>query len=393
MTRIARRAWIAAFIASLLLVAQTLPSPAQGASANDTARYLAGLAPDANSPLASLTREPGWKRHAKILDQAWSRLAKRQLAPIRAWSKQHVQGHRELMLYMFSGPDFLYADAFYPNAKTYILSALEPVGPTPNVARMSRGGRAGALQELRASMQTVLSYSFFITKQMKSALRNGNMRGTLPLLYVFLARSGKTIKQVEFVDLNPDGTVSPRGGKARKGRSAGAKIVFAGSDAVSRTLYYFRTDLSNGGLKASGFRKFVQSFGKADSLLKSASYLLHSGNFTTARKFALEQSVTLIQDPSGVPLRNFDRKAWDLHPFGKYLGPINVFPGRYQRDLRQLFRSGRAKPIKFGIGYRWRTHETSVLLAIKKSVTKASAQVTPSAEASATGSTPRPTAH
>lgn len=392
MTRITRRGLIAAFIASFLLAAQSLPSPAQAASANDTARYLAGLAPDANSPLTPLTQEAGWKRHAKTLDQAWARLTKRQLVPIRAWSNQHVQGHRELMLYMFSGPDFLYANAFYPNATTYILSALEPIGPQPNMARLSRGGRASALQELRSSMQTVLSYSFFITKQMKSALRSGSMRGTLPLLYVFLARSGKVIQNVEYVDLNTDGTVTPRGDKTKKGSSAGVKIVFTGNDAVSRTLYYFRTDLSNGGLKKSGFRKFAQSFGEADSLLKSASYLLHSGNFTTARQFALDQSVTLIQDPSGVPLRNIDRKMWELHPFGKYLGPINVFPGRYQRDLNKLFKSGRAKPIKFGIGYRWRTHETSVLLAIKKSAREASAQAAPTADASTTGSIPPKTA-
>ena len=32
------------------------------------------------------------------------------------------------MFYMFSGPDFLYADAFYSKASTYVLGALEPVG-------------------------------------------------------------------------------------------------------------------------------------------------------------------------------------------------------------------------------------------------------------------------
>ena len=36
------------------------------------------------------------------------------------------------MFYMFSGPDFLYADAFYSKATTYVLSALEPVGSVPD---------------------------------------------------------------------------------------------------------------------------------------------------------------------------------------------------------------------------------------------------------------------
>ena len=34
------------------------------------------------------------------------------------------------MFYMFSGPDFLYADTFFPNASTYILCGIEPMGIT-----------------------------------------------------------------------------------------------------------------------------------------------------------------------------------------------------------------------------------------------------------------------
>ncbi|MET0531597.1 MAG: hypothetical protein ABW003_25250, partial [Microvirga sp.] len=39
------------------------------------------------------------------------------------------------------------------------------------------------------------------------------------------------------------------------------------------------------------------------------------------------------------------------------------FPGRYQDSYAELFR--RAQPIDFGIGYRWRTHETNLLLSVK----------------------------
>ena len=43
------------------------------------------------------------------------------------------------MFYMFSGPDFLYADAFYSKASTYVLGALEPVGAVPDLTRLPRG--------------------------------------------------------------------------------------------------------------------------------------------------------------------------------------------------------------------------------------------------------------
>ena len=353
------------FAAIALLLATIVQSTAAPVSANDIARYLAGLPPSASSPLTALMRERNWRFHSATLNKAWARIEKNQLKRIRAWSKKHIPGTRKQMLYMFSGPDFLYANAFFPDAETYVLSALEPVGPIPNLWRLSPGARAGALQELRASMQSVLSYSFFITKQMKSHLRSGNMRGTLPVLFVFLARSGKTITNVEYVHLNPDGLAVPNNARL-KGSSPGVRIAFTDQAGKSRTLYYFQTDLSNGGLKSSGFRAFSQALGPADSLVKSASYLLHSGNFSLSRNFLLKHSDVIVQEDSGIPLRFFNRKVWQLQPFGRYVGPISIFPRKYQRDMQVLFARGRAKSINFGIGYRWRTHETHVLLATKK---------------------------
>ena len=80
---IARARRIAAMLA-LLLVAHVPAYSASPVSHNDTARYLAGLMPSAGSPLARLTREGGWVHHARILNQAWKRIEKNQLKPIRA---------------------------------------------------------------------------------------------------------------------------------------------------------------------------------------------------------------------------------------------------------------------------------------------------------------------
>ena len=57
---------IAALVAGAVLVvgAQGLAF-AQGVSPDDVAKFLAGMQPSAGSPLAPLTRNPGWQRHAK----------------------------------------------------------------------------------------------------------------------------------------------------------------------------------------------------------------------------------------------------------------------------------------------------------------------------------------
>ncbi|HSY56398.1 MAG TPA: hypothetical protein VK834_08105, partial [Bradyrhizobium sp.] len=100
-----------------------------------------------------------------------------------------------------------------------------------------------------------------------------------------------------------------------------------------------------------------------NSLIKSASYLLHSGNFSTVRDFILANSATIIQDDSGIPLGYYSQKKWRFLPFGRYAGPIGEFPARYQQSYAELFR--RAQPMDFGIGYRWRSHESNLLLSVR----------------------------
>ena len=370
---------IAVFAAAVLLVA-VLPARADDtATADDTARFLAGMLPSADSPLMPLTRNPAWQHHAKFFDAAFAQLEQRQLAKIRTWANANLAAPKPTMFYMFSGPDFLYADAFDSNASTYVLSALEPPGSVPDLTRMPRGGVEAALYNVEHSLGSILSFSFFITKKMKVDLHAGQLNGTLPILYVFLARSGKTIRNVSPVALDDKGTAYFAGENPGSNATHGVRIIFAGSDGAEKTLYYFSTDLSNSGVRSSGFLKFCATLAPGNSLIKSASYLLHSPNFTTVREFILVNSATIIQDDSGIPLAYYGSKKWRFFPFGRYAGPIAEFHGKYQESYAELFR--RAQPMDFGIGYRWRTYESNLLLSVRTpddgSVT---ADATPSTE-------------
>lgn len=369
-----------AILAAVMLFAAILPGRADTATVDDTAKFLAGMMPSAGSPLTPLTTDPAWQRHAKFFDGAFAQLEQRQLSKIRAWADTNLAAPRPTMFYMFSGPDFLYADVFYAKASTYVLSALEPVGSVPDLTRLPRGGIASALYNVERSLGSILSFSFFITKEMKVDLREGQISGTLPILYVFLARSDKTIRSVDPIALDSNGAMYLAGENPGPNAARGARIIFAGTDGQEKTLYYFSTDLSNSGVKASGFLKFCATLAPGNSLIKSASYLLHSGNFTTVRDFLLANSATIIQDDSGIPLAYYGSRKWRFFPFGRYLGPIDEFPGRYQESYAALFR--RAQPMDFGIGYRWRTPESNLLLSVRlPDDSTPSSDATPSADA------------
>src|SRR6202020_1300685 len=170
---------IAAIAAFAVLVALTPVRAADTATANDTARFLAGMQPSADSPLTPLTKNPSWQRHARFFDETFGRLEQNQISKIRAWADANLAAPRPTMFYMFSGPDFLYADAFYSKATTYVLSALEPSGAVPDLTRLPGGYLGATLYDVERSLGSILSFSFFITKQMKTDLHAGGLSGPL----------------------------------------------------------------------------------------------------------------------------------------------------------------------------------------------------------------------
>jgi hypothetical protein len=377
------RLFAAALFAMVLALPAASARSAETATPDDTARFLAGLPPAPDSPLAALAKNPEWAQHAHFFDSIFSREDADTLSKVRAFAKEHLPQHSDTMLYMFSGPDFLYAASFFPSALTYVLSGLEPVGDVPQLTSLPRGSVDASLRNIEGSLATILNLSFFITKNMKTQLTTGPVYGTLPILYVFLARTGKTVHEVSFVSLDKEGNFiaqddpGKRAGRATTQSAAkGVKIVFSDGSGPRQTLYYFSTDLSDGGVKISGFLEFCAKLGAADSFLKSASYLLHSGNFSRVRSFLVNHSATILQDDSGIPLAYFEPKQWRLQPFGHYLAPLGIFPNTYQPRMAELFRD--AAPLDFGIGYLWRKNESNLLLATRPPPGPGEAEFNPS---------------
>jgi hypothetical protein len=300
----------------LLFFALAGQATASDPTADATAKFLAGM-PVKGTPLARHGSDPGWAEHATDLSRAWGRLEKEQLAKIRAWAPQGLgpsYQDRGTMFYMFSGPDFLYANVFFPNASTYILCGIEPVGPLPDIDKIPGADLPAALTGLRKSLGSVLSASYFITKFMRADFKQTQLDGVLPVFYVFLARAGCTIDSVTRVALDGDGKPVPEG----KGPTPGVKVVFINPSKREQTLYYFTSDLGDKAAKANpGFSKFCEQQGQGLSLLKAACYYMGTNNFTMVRDFLLGHSKVILQDESGIPYSFLGPDKWDIRLFAK----------------------------------------------------------------------------
>lgn len=349
------------YILAPLVLMGVLSAPAGAVAPDHQARFLAGLPVD-GSPLQTLSTHPAWRRHSAEFDKAWDGIERRQLDKIDDWVGEALGGaatSREPLFYMFSGPDLLYAYSFFSDASTYVFCGLEPPGPIPDVGAIQDADLDAALSGLRHSLNSVLSFSFFITKDLKNDLAATRLTGCIPPLLVFLARLGLQVESVSHVGLSNDGTLTEKDPSI-----PGAKIMFSKKGLPSQTLYYFSTDLSDSGIAARpGLLRFCDQLGPGNAFIKAASYLMHREHFSRVRSFLLSHATTIVQDDSGIPIRRFAEEQWDFLCAGRYPGPIKLFEDYYQPDLRALFSKDNPEPIDFSFGYRWRPTESSVIIA------------------------------
>jgi len=344
-----------------------MPAMANSLSADDLARINAsahGLGGIKASNAATWESTPEWKDYQEKLDGNWHYLDRVRLNAMRAW------GHTELadlraktstVFYPFSGPDALYANTLFPDSKVLLMAGLEPVGTMPDLAKLQQDGKLGPyLAQVKTSLFTILAASFFKTKDMKNDFNNQLVDGLMPAIIVFLAREGYAINDIQYVTLDHDGTLQPKG--QAKG-APGVQITYGGG----RTLLYFQANLSNDGQAENpGFVRLMHRLAPGVTYLKAASYLLYAAYFSTIRNAILEDSLGVVEDDSGIPFKDFAPAQWNVIPYGDYTGPIALFKDKDQPDLHAFYKNTPHQQLAFGSGYKFSASVSSLLVVKKK---------------------------
>ncbi|MES2140246.1 MAG: hypothetical protein V4511_11115 [Bacteroidota bacterium] len=381
---------------------------------NDNARFIAGLKSEEGSDFSKFEKNQDWKQYAAWYNNTWARLEKGPLQKTKSWAEQELvfnnpslvsqknnsnQSQAPTIFYPFSGADFLYATTLFPAAEQYIMIGLEPVGKVPDIRKIPVDFWENYFLALRTAQDDILTASFFKTKDMKVDFRIQELKGTLPILMIFLTRTGNKIITVEPVQINDSGKVVESSlekiANHQFSQMNGIRITFekdneqaadsinlkndGKNENVQKTLYYFSIDLSDNSLiKKPHFESFMNSFGEVITFIKSASYLMHQNDFSMIRKSILNHSSILLQDDSGIPLKYFADKGpngleqtWsELTFYGAYKEPIRLFKNFYQEDLKKNYAdTTKTKPLLFRIGYQTPTNKSNLLLA-KKTIIK-----------------------
>jgi hypothetical protein len=371
-----------AFLAALIAASNPAVSQALRADqdlgaqwrVNSTARLMAGLAPWHPAHL-EFAKTEAWKEHSTAMQTAWSQTVANRVKPMVAWRDKTISPTcpvGKTVLYPFSGPDFFNANWLFPDCDTFIMFGLEHPGELPNIEAMNERQIARLMTDVRAATSDLFDRNYFITENMARHLRTQQVRGVVPLLAIELAISGMDILRIVPYEIPgtfatptavadaavSSGDGSPdAGSKQRPLRQLKAvAIEFRSGDSPRlKRLIYFSVDATDNGLaKYPQFVAFLRSLGPTTTLLKSASYLLHSNNFRLIRKTVLDVSGYLVQDDSGVPYGTLASSGWDVRLHGTYAVPIPPFQGAFQPALATAYKAKHPDPLPFTFGYNFR---------------------------------------
>lgn len=343
---------MACVIAALLCQGIQAADPSTS-SLQEQAEFLAGIPLGKGSILHSLQKSPEYRQHQKELQEQWAFCRKVRYGTMQQWARDHlanIPSARGVLRYLFGGPDFLNAYAFFPDARVMVLGGLEPVGEVPPPEALDPASLGGALKALDEALHTSLFCGYFITSEMKPQLVQGSFRGVLPVLYTELALTGNVIDSVTMV--RPFG-------------SPGVQIVYHRPGGAPQMLYYFQADLSNG-KECRRFLDWLADLGPGASYLKAASYLLPLDSFSETRNFLMRTSTLILQDDSGLPFRSFLPGEWRIQLFGIYTEPLEIFKRGKEPALKDAYDSPlRVGPLPFGAGYHVSANDANLLLALR----------------------------
>lgn len=327
----------------------------------EIAYYLAGLKPPFSTE-NPIFNTGNWGVYAKKITGQWLEMEKKRQNDLEKWGKNVLASYINDTLplfYPFSGPDFLHAHSFYPNASSYVMMALEPVNKIPDLTNMPDNQRDAYINLLKKGLRDVIGKSYFITTHMMEDLDEQKSTGVLPVFYIFLARSGHEIVSVNPIEINEQGKIYTSSDLSfEKNQAVEISYKLAEENKIKKVLYFSRS-ISNNDLekKHPNFKTYLNSGlpQQMNGFIKAASYLMHYKGFSDIREALITHSEVIFQDDTGIPLKYIDQNRWDIQLFGAYTRPIKNFSDKmYQPDLRDLYAqtpTEKIKEIPFSLGY------------------------------------------
>ena len=331
--------------------APTQTSPVQAmtpAQLHDMALLLTGKEPATGLP-SPIRDNLKWKIYTKEVENNWAEYTKKIGVPMMDWAKQNIGIATETVFYPFSGPDFTTVYQLFPEAKRYVMVAMQHAGKPMDLGAYSPLITDQSLEQLTSAWQLYGTHGFFVTSYLERYYYASKGKiGASTFLAIFLKLQGFDIERVTPIKVGQNGEIEELPQNAPLWNSVRFNATKNGRPII---LDYLRIDLSNEGLQAApDHLKFIQQISANPTLFKAASHLPQNTNFNLIARAVLDNAPFVVQDETGINYTALS-KNFDTALFGKFVIAHHAFLN-YHGDLVQAYAQRKdVQPLNFRVGY------------------------------------------
>lgn len=261
------------------------------------------------------------------LTAAFARFDSTIRAPLRRWAAGALADVKaRTVFYPFGGPDLCVARDLFPHAGEYVLVGREPVD-------FDAGAPLADPAQVASALRHYLDWSYFITRDLASALAAAGHGSLLSLLVAQIVHSGLVPHAVTAIGAN------------------GLSVEFLDGGQLRRVSYYRQDLRDEHWSELEPLQRHLARSGPVATLLKCASYLPHEPYLGRLRDAIRTHSSLLVQDPSGIPHAELGDWGWDVDLHGRFTADIPTFRRYDQSRLAQAYTAARPALLGFPFGY------------------------------------------
>lgn len=338
------------------------PSQLELTPTQKIADLLAGKQPPSGLP-ENLQNSAKWPVYADAVKTNWDLYTQKIGVPMSDWAKQQVPMTSDTVFYPFSGPDFTTVHQLFPNAKRYVMVAMQTAGRPLDLAALTATTTDPNLDLLTSAWKHYGTHGFFVTEYLDKYLYSTQARiGASTFLSTFLTLHGFRVDRVVPIQVLPNGEVEELSPDSEKWRSVRFN---ASKDGKNIVLDYLKIDLSNEGFaKSPENLEFVRRESRQPVLFKAASHLPQNNNFSLIANEVLNNAPLIVQDETGIKYSSLIN-SYDVALYGKFVVAHHAFTS-YHGDLAKGFaQRNDVKPLTFRFGY-FKDGNYAVIVASRK---------------------------
>ncbi|MEI8401201.1 MAG: hypothetical protein WCG12_10385 [Alcaligenaceae bacterium] len=318
------------------------------ASLRTAAILLAGQQPVTGLP-PSIAQSPRWATFAKEVTENWTRYSQKIADPMSQWALAELSVASDTVFYPFSGPDFVTVHQLFPEAKRYVMMAMQNAERPLDLANLAPELIDPSLGVLTSAWKHFGENGFYVTEYLEKYLYSTRANiGASTFIVSFLTLQGFEIERVVPIQVTADGSLQELAPDTPRWRSVRIQASKQGRPVV---IDYLKIDLSNPGLQAAPENlTLISTLTKNPVLFKAASHLPQNVGFSVIANQVLENSSLIVQDETGLSYSTLIR-AHQVALFGKFVVAHHSFQS-YHVDLAKAFaQRDDTKPLPFRFGY------------------------------------------